>query len=123
MQFQQDWPKDKKITALSIFWPKIFFRSTELYRAPLEGSTIFLYSSSTCRMSMESYGSAELKYEIFSRTGRNTKNLRRSELFLWTVFKHGLPEGSTFLSQYSCMTRAPLEISPLGELNYAISPG
>ena len=22
MQFQQDWPKDKKITALSIFWRK-----------------------------------------------------------------------------------------------------
>ena len=43
MQFQQDWPKDKKITALLIFWRKTEkFRSTELYGAPLEGSTIFL---------------------------------------------------------------------------------
>ena len=30
MQFQQDWPKDKKITALSIFWLKTEkIRSTE----------------------------------------------------------------------------------------------
>ena len=36
MQFEQDWPKDKKITALSIFWQKTEkFRSTELYGAPL----------------------------------------------------------------------------------------
>ena len=43
MHFQQDWPKDKKITALLIFWLKTEkFRSTELYGAPLEGSTIFL---------------------------------------------------------------------------------
>ena len=39
MQFQHDWPKDKKITALLIFWLKTEkFRSTELYGAPLEGS-------------------------------------------------------------------------------------
>ena len=42
MQFQQDWPKDKKITALLIFWRKTEkFRATENYGAPLEGSTIF----------------------------------------------------------------------------------
>ena len=43
MQFQQDWEKDKKITALK-FLPENLekFRSTELYHAPLEGSTIFL---------------------------------------------------------------------------------
>ena len=42
MQFQQGWPKDKKITAL--FLPKNLekFRSTKFYHAPLEGSTIFL---------------------------------------------------------------------------------
>ena len=46
MQFQQDWPKDKKITALLIFLPENLekFRSTELYDAPLEGSTIFSFS-------------------------------------------------------------------------------
>ena len=93
MQFQQDCPKDKKITALSIFWRKTEkFRSTEHYGAPLEGSTIFLNRSSTCCMSMESYRLAELKYAIFSETGRKTKKLPRSKLFLWTVFKHGLLE-------------------------------
>ena len=43
MQFQQDWPKEKKITALSIFGRKTEnFRSTEHYGPPLEVSTIFL---------------------------------------------------------------------------------
>ena len=38
MQFQHDWPKVKKLTALLIFWPEKLekFRSTELYNAPLE---------------------------------------------------------------------------------------
>ena len=46
MQFQQDWPKDKKITALLIFLQKTEkFRSTEHYGAPLEGSTIFLVTA------------------------------------------------------------------------------
>ena len=117
MQFQQDWPKDKKITALLIFRLKTEkFRSTELYRAPLETSTIFLNRSSPCRMSMESYRLAELKYAIFSRTGRKTKKLPRSKPFVWTVFKHGLLEGSTILLQYGAVTRTPLESYPLGEL-------
>ena len=121
MQFQQDWPKDKKITALSIFWRKTEkFRSTEHYGAALEGSTIFLCRSSTCRMSRESYRLAELKYAIFSTTRRKTKKLPRSKLFLWTVFKHALLEGSTILLQYSL---TPLKSSSLGELKYAISPG
>ena len=83
------------------------FRLTELYGAPLERPTIFLKRISSCRMSMESDRLAELKYAIFSRTGRKTKKLRRSELFLWTVFKHGLLEGSTILLQYSAITRTP----------------
>ena len=97
MQFQQDWPKDKKITALSIFWPENLekFRSTELYGAPLEGSTIFLCRSSLGDTSMESCQLTDLKYAIFSSTGRKTKNLSRSKLFLYMVFKHGLLEGST----------------------------
>ena len=76
MQFQQDCPKDKKITALFIFWPENLekIRSTELYDAPLEGSTVFLYRSSTSRTPLDSSGLAELKYAFFSRTGPNTKN-------------------------------------------------
>ena len=58
------------------------FRSTKLYGAPLEGSTIFLYGSSTCRMSMESYRLAELKNAFFSRKGRKTKKSPGSKLFL-----------------------------------------
>ena len=46
---------------------------TELYEVPLEGSTIFLYCSSLGHTSMESCRLAELKYAIFSRTGRKTK--------------------------------------------------
>ena len=99
------------------------FRSTELHGAPLEGSTIFLNRSSTCHMSMESCQLAELKHAIFSRTLRNTKKLRCSELFLWTVLKHGLLEGSTVLLQCSAITRTLLESSRLGELKCAISAG
>ena len=70
---------------------------------------------------MESYRLAELKYAIFSTTGCKTKKLRRSKLFLWMVFKHGLLEGSTILLQYSAITRTPLESSPLGELKYELA--
>ena len=123
MQFQQDWPKDKKIRAISIFWRKTLrFRSNEHYGAALEGSTIFLCRRSTCRMSMESCRLAELKYAFFRRTARKTKKLPRSKLFLWTVLKHGLLEGSTILLQYSAITHTPLKSSQLGELKYAISP-
>ena len=60
MQFQPDWPTDKKITGLSNFWRKTEkFRSTELYGAALEGSTIFLSRflsrSSLGSTAMESY--------------------------------------------------------------------
>ena len=92
MQFQQDCPKDKKNYRSFNFLAEKF-RSNEHYGAALEGSTIFLCRSSTCRMSMESYRLAELKYAFFSRTGRKTKKLPRLKLFLWTVFKHGLLEG------------------------------
>ena len=114
----------KKITALSIFWRKTEkIRSIEHYGAPLEGLTILLNCSSTCRMSMESYRLAELKYAIFTRTGRNTKKLPRSKFFLWTAFKHGLLEGSTILLQCSAITHTPLESFRLGELRYALSAG
>ena len=125
MEFQQDCPKDKKITALSIFLAENLekFRSTEHYCAPLEGLTIFLCHSSLGSTSMESCQLADLKYAIFSTTGRKTKKLPRSKLSLSMAFKHGLLEESTFLFPYSSMTRAPLESSRLGELKYAISPG
>ena len=69
MQFQQDGPKDKKITALLLFLPENLekYRSTELYTAPLEGLTIFLYRSSTSRTPLDSSGLAELKYAIFQQ--------------------------------------------------------
>ena len=98
------------------------FRSIEHYGAALEGSTIFLYRRSLRHTALESCQLAELKYAIFSTTGRKTKKLRRS-LFLSTVFKHGLLEGSTILLQYSTITRTPLESSPSGKFKYAISQG
>ena len=124
MQFQQDWPRDKKITALN-FWAENCekFRSTEHYGAPLEGSTIFLCRSSLGSMAMESYRLAELKYAFFRRTGHKTKKIPCSKLFLWTVLKHGLLAGSTILLQYSAITRTPLESSQLGEFGCEISPG
>ena len=73
---------------------------------------------------MESCRLAEFKYAIFSTTGRKTKKLRRSKLFLWTVFKHGLLEGSTILLHYSQIAHTPLESSRLGEfLKCAFSAG
>ena len=65
MQFQQDWPKEKKYSSFN-FLPENLgkFRSTELYGVPLEGSTIFLYRSSTGRVCLERYRLAELKYAI-----------------------------------------------------------
>ena len=98
MQFQQDCPKDTTIySSLNIFLPENLekFRSTEHNGAALEGSTIFLCRSSLGCTSMESCQLADLKYAIFSSTGRKTKKLRRLKHFLLTMFKHGLLEGST----------------------------
>ena len=96
MQFQQDCPKDKELKLFNFLAENLEnFRSTELYGAALEGSTIFLCRSSSGCRSMESCQLADLKYAIFSRTGCKTKKLPRSKLFLSMVFKHGLLEGST----------------------------
>ena len=124
MQFQLHWPKDEKYSFFK-FLPENLekFRSTELYHAPLEGSTIFLDRSSLGCTSMESCRLAELKYAIFSGTRRKTKTLRCSKLFLSMVSKHGLLEGYTFLFQHSSITNTLLESSRLGELKCAISPG
>ena len=76
MQFKRDLPKNKRITALLIFWPENLekYRSTELYNAPLEGSTIFLYRSSTSRTSLVSSGLAELKYAFSAGQDVTLKN-------------------------------------------------
>ena len=97
MEFQQDCPKDKKIYSSVNFLAENLekVRSTELYGAALEGSTIFLCRSSFGSTSMESCQLADMKYSIFGRTGRKTKKLPRLKLFLSMVFKHGLLEGST----------------------------
>ena len=111
-QFEQDWAEHKKLQLFYFLHENLEnFRSTELNDAPLEGSTIFLYRNSLSHTVLESCRLDELKYAIFSRTGRKTKKIRRSKLFLWTVFKHGLLEGSTILLQYSAITRTPLESS------------
>ena len=108
MQFQQDWPKDKKLQLFQFFGGKQKkFGSTEHYGGPLEGSTIFLCRSSLGSTAMESCRLPELKYAIFNKAGRKTKKLPRSMLFLSMAFKHGLLVGSTFLFQYSSMTSAP----------------
>ena len=85
MQFQQDWPKDKKNYSSFNFLAENLekFRSTEQYGAPLEGSTISLCHSSLGSTAMESYRLPELKYAIFSRAGRKTKKLPRSKLFFY----------------------------------------
>ena len=87
MLFQQDCPKDEKITALKFLPENLEFRSTELYDGPLEGSTIFLYHSSFGHTALESYRLAELKYAIFRRTGRKTKKLphSRSSFYRWPL--------------------------------------
>ena len=83
MQFQQDWPKDKRNYSFLSFLIENLekFRSTELNDAPLEGSTIFLYRISLGHTALESCQLAELKYAIFSTTGRKTKKLQCSKLF------------------------------------------
>ena len=125
MQFQQDCPKDTKNYSSFNFLPENLekFHSTEHYGAPLEGSTIFLCRSSLGSTAMESWRLPELKYAIFSRARRKTKNLPRSKLFLSMAFKHGLLEESTFLFLYSSMTGAPLESCRLSKLNHGISTG
>ena len=65
MQFQQDWPKERKITALLIFRRETEkFHSTELSGVPLEGSTIFLYRSSLGCKSLLISQLGRLKYAI-----------------------------------------------------------
>ena len=54
--------KIKKLQLFYFFLPENLekYHSTELYDVPLEGSTIFLYRSSTSRTPLDSSGLAEL---------------------------------------------------------------
>ena len=81
MRFQQDCPKDKENYSSFNFLPENLekYRSTGLYGASLEGSTIFLCRSSLGCTSMESCQLAELKYAILSSTGCKTKNITALE--------------------------------------------
>ena len=78
MQFQHDWSKDKKITALLIFWPENLekYRSTEYYGAPLEGSTIFLCRGSLGSTAMEICRLTELNMQISAGEIVTLKNYR-----------------------------------------------
>ena len=80
MQFPQDCPKDKKLQVFQFFLAENLekFRSTEHYGAPLEGSTIFLCRSSLGSTAVESCRLPELKYAIFSRTGRIDRNVLKN---------------------------------------------
>ena len=82
MQFQQDWPKDKKNYSSFHFLAENLekFRSTELNGAALEGSTTVLCRSPLGCTSMESCQLSDLKYAIFSSTGCQTNYLPRSKL-------------------------------------------
>ena len=75
MQFQHDWPKDKKYSSFHFLAENLEkFRSTELYGAPLEGSTIFLNRISSCRMSIESYRLTELNMHFSEGQDVRLKN-------------------------------------------------
>ena len=61
MQFKHDWPKDKQITAFYVLPENLEkFGLTELYNAPLEGSTILLQYSAITRTPLESSRLGEL---------------------------------------------------------------
>ena len=99
------------------------FHSTELLWWASRGMDNFSLSQLNGPHVFEKLSISWVEICNFSRTGRKTKKLQHSNLFLSTVFKHGLLEGSTFLFQYSSITGTPLESSRLGELKCAISAG
>ena len=91
MQFEQDCPKVKKITALLIFLPENLekFRSTELYGAALEGSTIFLCRSSLGCASMESCQLADLNMQFSAVQDVRLKDYRARSSFFGRYFSMG----------------------------------
>ena len=98
-------------------------RSTEHHGAPLEGSTIFFCRSSTCRMSMESYRLADLKYAIFSMIGQKIQNYSSYNFWAENLEKfhstehYGAPlEGSTIFLCRSSLGYTSMESCQLADL-------
>ena len=75
--------KNKKITAPLLFLPENLerYRSTELSEAPLEGSTIFLYRSSTSGSPLDSSGLAELNMHFSAGHDVSIKNYSAQTFF------------------------------------------
>ena len=71
--------KIKKLQLFQFFLPENLekFRSTKLYGAPLEESTIFLYCSSLGRKSLESSRLGEQKYPISTRQHLRSKKKKQ----------------------------------------------
>ena len=126
MKFQQDLPKDKNYSSFNFLAENLEeFHSTELYGAPLEGSTIFfLNRSSLGRKSLLSSRLGGLKYAISAGKDTRLENKIRRKCknghFPSMIFKHGLLEGSTFSFHYSYTCHTLLESSRLGQLKYAM---
>ena len=75
MQFQQVWPKEKNYSSFKFLLENLEkFCSSELYIAPLERSTIFLYRSSAGRTPLDSSRLAELKYAFLAGQDVTLKN-------------------------------------------------
>ena len=92
------------------------YRSTEFYDAPLEGSTIFLYRSSTRHTSLVSSGLAELKYAFFSRRGCNTKKLSPKEEGSQKNMNGKIPEGQVYAPRLEPM--APIRLADRNHAHY-----
>ena len=84
MQFQQDWPKDKKNYSSFNFLTENLekFRPPEHYGAPLEGSTIFLCRSPLGSTAMESCRLPDLKYAISAAQDVRLKITALEALFI-----------------------------------------
>ena len=107
MQFQQDWPKDKKITALLFFclktW-KNFARLSFMVRLQSDRH-FFLLAQLHEPYSNGNYRLAELKYAFFRRTGRNTKKYRAQSYFFGRSLTLSRPGGAlcaplTYITPY-----------------------
>ena len=80
MHFQQDWPKvGKNYSSFNFLAENRKISLDGALWCGSRGSTIFLCRSSLGSMAMESCRLAELKYAIFSRTGRKTKKITALE--------------------------------------------
>ena len=119
MQFQQDCPKDKKITALSIFWRKTWKISLD---GALWCASRGIDNFSLLQLYMP-YVNGKLSISwvevcIFQQDRRKTKKLPRSKLFLWTVLKHGLLDNFTSIQRHNSYTIEKLSIKRVKICNF-----